>query len=101
MPESAIRQAQKGGEPDRVARLVTTTIQPAYATGRATEVRSWLEWFRSAGLIEQHPEVAVLGAVIEALSGGPASAERWSAAAEAAEFEAERRRCLKLPVTPF
>jgi LuxR family transcriptional regulator, maltose regulon positive regulatory protein len=87
MPEAAIVHAQQAGEPDRVARLVATSAQPAYAAGRATTVRWWLDWFRSEGLIEQFPGVAVLGAQIEALRGQPASAERWAIAAESGTFE--------------
>jgi LuxR family maltose regulon positive regulatory protein len=41
-------------------------------------VRRWFEWFRAEGLIERYPDVAVLGAMVEALRGQPASAERWA-----------------------
>ena len=89
MPEAAIRQGQLGNEPELVVRIVADATLPAYAGGRAVEVRSWLEWFRTEDLIDGYPEVAVLGAQVEALSGRPASAERWAAAAEQAETDSE------------
>jgi LuxR family maltose regulon positive regulatory protein len=89
MPEPAIRQAQRGDDPDLVVQLVVATTQPAYAAGRATDVRSWLEWFRTEGLIDRYPHVAVLGALVDALSGRPAASERWAAAAEAAAIDPE------------
>jgi LuxR family transcriptional regulator, maltose regulon positive regulatory protein len=89
MPEPAIRQAQRGDDPDLVVQLVVATTQPAYAAGRATDVRSWLEWFRANDLIDRYPHVAVLGATVDALSGRPAASERWAAAAEAAEIDPE------------
>jgi LuxR family maltose regulon positive regulatory protein len=87
MPETAIGHAQEAGDPDRVASLVARAAQPAYAAGRATTVNRWFEWFQAEGLIERYPDVAVLGAVLEALRGQPASAERWAAAAEGEAFE--------------
>jgi LuxR family maltose regulon positive regulatory protein len=87
MPEEAIVHAQQADEPDRVARLVTSAAQPAHAAGRAATVRGWFNWFETEGLIERFPGVAVLGAVVEAEQGQPASAERWAMAAEAGAFE--------------
>jgi LuxR family transcriptional regulator, maltose regulon positive regulatory protein len=85
MREPAIRHAQRSGHGDLVVRLVAAATQPAYAAGRAADVQSWLEWFRARDLIDRYPSVAVFGALVEALSGRPASAERWAAAAEAAD----------------
>jgi LuxR family maltose regulon positive regulatory protein len=84
MPEQAIRQAQRADDPDLVVSLVAATTPPAYAAGRAKDAHVWLEWFRDRNLIEEHPQVAVVGALVEALSGRAASAERWAAAAESA-----------------
>ena len=83
LPEKAIGHAQQAGNPDHVARLVTGIAQPVYAAGRTTTVRQWFDWFRTEGLVERYPGVAVLGAIVETLSGQPASVERWTAAAEA------------------
>lgn len=82
MLERAIDHAQQAQDANRVAQLVTIAAQPAYATGRKTTARRWLEWFRSDGRLVAHPNVAVLGAILEALSGRPAASEGWKAAAE-------------------
>jgi LuxR family maltose regulon positive regulatory protein len=82
LPEAAIDHAQAAGDADRVARLVATLAQPAYAAGRADTVRRWLAWFEDHGLIDRYTPVAVLGAWLQALDGRPAGAERWADAAE-------------------
>ena len=53
-----------------------------WASGRLDTVLRWMEWFAAAGLIEQHPAVAVHGALIYALVGKASDAERWATAAE-------------------
>jgi LuxR family maltose regulon positive regulatory protein len=88
LPEMAITHAQAAGDADQVARLVTACAQPAYAGGRHETVDRWLRWFDDHGLIERYPSVAVLGAVLRAVMGQPAAAERWAAVAERAPVEA-------------
>jgi LuxR family maltose regulon positive regulatory protein len=88
LPEMAITHAQAAGDADQVARLVTACAQPAYAGGRHETVDRWLQWFDDHGLIERYPSVAVLGAVLRAVMGQPAAAERWAAVAERASVEA-------------
>jgi LuxR family transcriptional regulator, maltose regulon positive regulatory protein len=82
LPEVAIDHAQAGGDSDRVAGLVVTLTQPAYAAGRVDTARRWLAWFEDQGLLERYPQVAVQGAWVQALVGQPAAAERWAAVAE-------------------
>ncbi len=82
LPELAIDHARQAGDPDRVARLVLDVMQPVWASGRVDTVLRWMEWFEHKNLIERYPAVAVHGALIFALLGRPAKAERWSAAAE-------------------
>jgi len=82
LPEEAIDHAQAAGDTDRVARLVATRAQPAYAGGRVDTARRWFEWFEEQGLVKRYPPVAVLGAWLQALVGRPAAAERWADAAE-------------------
>jgi LuxR family maltose regulon positive regulatory protein len=82
LPEMAVAHAQAAGDEDGVARLVTALGQPAYAAGRVETVRRWLDWFEDRGLLERYPTVAVLGAILHALLGRPAAAERCLAAAE-------------------
>jgi LuxR family maltose regulon positive regulatory protein len=81
-PEVAIDHAQAAGDADRVARLVATLTQPVYASGRVDTVHRWLAWFEDRGLVERYPAVAVHGALVQAMVGRPAGAERWANAAE-------------------
>jgi LuxR family transcriptional regulator, maltose regulon positive regulatory protein len=80
LPELAIDHAMQAGDPDGVARLVLQVMQPVWASGRVDTVLRWMEWFERRNLIERCPAVAVHGALIFALLGRPAKAERWSAA---------------------
>jgi LuxR family transcriptional regulator, maltose regulon positive regulatory protein len=86
LPELAVDHAQAAGDADRVARLVTRLVQPAYAAGRVDSARRWLAWFEDQGLIHRYPPVAVQGAWLHALVGQPAEAERWVDAAERSSF---------------
>jgi LuxR family maltose regulon positive regulatory protein len=84
LPELAIDHAQAAGDTDQVARLVHDVMQPVWASGRVDTVLRWMEWFEDQRLIERYPAVTVHGALIFALHGRPAKAERWAAAAERA-----------------
>jgi LuxR family transcriptional regulator, maltose regulon positive regulatory protein len=88
LSEMAITHAQAAGDTDQVARLVTACTQPAYASGRLGTVDRWFQWFDDHGLIGRYPSVAVLGAVLRAVMGQPAAADRWAAVAERASVEA-------------
>jgi LuxR family transcriptional regulator, maltose regulon positive regulatory protein len=82
LPETAIDHAQVAGDTDRVARLVWKLAMPAYGAGRVDTARRWFGWFEDQGLLGRYPQVAVLGAWLQALVGQPAAAERWADAAE-------------------
>jgi LuxR family maltose regulon positive regulatory protein len=82
MPEAAIRHAQATGDTDRVARLVLDAVQPVWASGRADTVLRWMEWLEAEGVVERYPAIGVHGALIQALLGRPAEADRWAAVAE-------------------
>jgi LuxR family transcriptional regulator, maltose regulon positive regulatory protein len=84
LPETAIDHAQAAGDTDRVARLVWRLALPAYGAGRVDTTRRWFGWFEDQGLLGRYPEVALLGAWLQALVGQPAAAERWADAAERA-----------------
>jgi LuxR family maltose regulon positive regulatory protein len=84
LPELAIDHAREAGDSDRVARLVLDVMNPVWASGRVDTVLRWMEWFEHRNLIERYPAVTVHGALIFALLGRPAKAERWAAAAERA-----------------
>lgn len=83
-PDMAISHAQAAGDADVVARLVEAHVQEAYASGRRETVSRWLQWFDDQESIERYPGVAVLGAVVRAVMGQAAAAERWAEAAERA-----------------
>ena len=85
-PEAAVVHAQQAGDADRVARLVLQLANPVWASGRVDTVLRWMEWFSAHGPIEQHPAVAVHGALIYALIGHAGDAERWATAAERTTF---------------
>jgi LuxR family transcriptional regulator, maltose regulon positive regulatory protein len=74
--ETAIEHAQRGGDADRVARLVLQVSPRVWASGRLDTVLGWVEWFSINGLIESHPAIAVHGALIYALIGKAGDAER-------------------------
>jgi LuxR family transcriptional regulator, maltose regulon positive regulatory protein len=82
LPELAVDHAQAAGDAGQVAGLVARLAFTAYAGGRVDTVRGWVAWFEERGLIERYPPVAVLGAVVDALVGRSAAAERLAAAAE-------------------
>ena len=81
-PEVAIDHAQAAGDDDRVADLVLKLANPVWASGRSDTVLRWMEWFEANKVLERHPAIAVHGALIYALSGRPATTERWAAAAD-------------------
>jgi LuxR family maltose regulon positive regulatory protein len=97
LPELAIDHAQAAGDVDRVARLVASLAQPAYAAGRVDTARRWLAWFEDQELIDYDPSVAVLGAWLQALVGQPAGAERWADAAERRGAETDPTRAGRTP----
>ena len=76
LPELAIDHAREAGDSDHVARLVLGVMSPVWASGRADTVLRWMEWFEQRNVIERYPAVAVHGALIFALLGRPAKAER-------------------------
>jgi LuxR family maltose regulon positive regulatory protein len=45
-------------------------------------VERWFEWLEDRGVMETHPSVAVLAAMLAAITGKPAEAERWASIAE-------------------
>ena len=87
LPERAIGYAQDAGDVDRVARLVEGCAQPAYQSGRLATSERWLGWLDEHDAIERNAAVAVLGALIAAVQGRPAEAERWADAAGRARYE--------------
>ena len=87
LPETAIEHAQAAGDADRVCRVTLTVANPVWASGRATTVLRWMQWFEDEGLVERYPGIAVHGALMFALMGEPGATERWAAAAERSPTE--------------
>src|SRR5215218_6228143 len=84
LPEAAVEYAMAAGDADRAARIVVDLALPTYAAGRLGQLRRWFGWFEANRLVGRYPEVAVLGAWVNALAGRPAAAERWAEVAERA-----------------
>ena len=70
-----------------MARLVERWAQPVYQSGRVATVERWLDWLERHGALERNAAVAVLGALIAAVQGRPAEAERWAEIAERASYD--------------
>jgi LuxR family maltose regulon positive regulatory protein len=81
-PESALGHAEECGDTDRVARLLGELVLPVSSSGRTAEVERWLDRFDDRARLEDHPAVAAHGALVHALRGRAAEADRWLAAAE-------------------
>ena len=84
LPEAAVEYAMAAGDADRAARIVVDLALPTYAAGRLRQLRRWFGWFEANRLVGRYPEVAVLGAWVNALAGRPTVAERWAEVAERA-----------------
>jgi LuxR family transcriptional regulator, maltose regulon positive regulatory protein len=83
-PEAAIAHAEQAGDYDRQARLVLELAQPVWAGGRVRTVLQWMEAIQRHTSANYFGAIAVHGALILALLGQPADAERWAHAAERA-----------------
>jgi LuxR family transcriptional regulator, maltose regulon positive regulatory protein len=78
MPEAALECSIAAGEVDAVAGLAGLLVVPAYQQGRVTTVQRWFRWLEDHGGIAGHPIVAVLAAIVSALTARPVEAERWA-----------------------
>jgi len=84
MLESAVDYAHAAGDAEGVARLVGRVAKSTYTAGRSASLSRWFTWLEEDGSLERHSALAVQGAVIQALLGQAAEAERWADAAERA-----------------
>jgi LuxR family maltose regulon positive regulatory protein len=87
LPDAAIDHAQAAGDAHRAARLFAARAQLTYSAGRMSTALRWLGWFEAHGLIDGYPQVAVLGALGEAMMGRPTEAERWADVAQAGSLD--------------
>jgi len=87
LPEVAIEHAQAAGDAERAARLFSTIGQRTYASGRFNTALRWRGWFEAQGLEERYPQVAMLGALADALQGRPLEADRSADIAGAGKMD--------------
>ena len=81
-PGEALEYWMQADDADRVARLVSALAFTAYQRGMVATAERWFRWIEDHGDVEDYPAVAVLAAMIAALTGKPADTERWARAAE-------------------
>ncbi|HYB88832.1 MAG TPA: LuxR C-terminal-related transcriptional regulator [Streptosporangiaceae bacterium] len=78
LPEEALEYAMAAGDVGTVAGLAAVLAVPVYRGGRITTVQRWFGWLEDHGGIKSHPIAGVLAALLSALTGHPADAERWA-----------------------
>jgi LuxR family transcriptional regulator, maltose regulon positive regulatory protein len=83
-PGEAVEYWMKAGDVNATARLAAALALPTYQQGRAATAERWLGWLEDHGALEDHPAVAVLAAMVPAMTGKPADAERRAGVAERA-----------------
>jgi LuxR family maltose regulon positive regulatory protein len=76
-PGAALEYRMKAGDTDGAARLAGVLAFPAYQHGRVATVERWFGWLDDHGTMQSHPPVAAMAAMIAAVTGKPAEAERW------------------------
>jgi LuxR family maltose regulon positive regulatory protein len=91
MPEPALEYFIAAGDVEAVADLVGKLVLPTYQQGRVTTVQQWFRWLQDRGGIGKHPMAAVLAAVVSAVTGRPAEAERWADIVDHWQFGAAAR----------
>ena len=78
LPEDALEYAIAAEDVDTAAGLVERLGVPTHRQGRFATLDRWFRWLEDRGGIEGHPMAAVLAALLSALTGRPAEAERWA-----------------------
>jgi LuxR family transcriptional regulator, maltose regulon positive regulatory protein len=77
-PEEALEYSMAAGDVDTAAGLVQKLVVPTHRRGRVTTIQGWFGWLEDRGGMHGHPMVAVLAALLSALTGRPVEAERWA-----------------------
>jgi LuxR family transcriptional regulator, maltose regulon positive regulatory protein len=80
----ALEYLMKAGDAGAAARLAGVLAFPAYQHGRVATVERWFGWLDDHGAMEDHAAVALMAAMVPAMTGKPAEAERWAKLAERA-----------------
>ena len=81
-PGEALEHQMQAGDTDAVADLAGVLGFPAYQHGRVATVERWFGWLEDRGAMETRPSVAVLAAMLAAMTGKPAEAERCARIAD-------------------
>ena len=81
-PGEALEYRMQAGDSDAAAGLVGVLAFPAYQHGRVATIERWFGWLEEHGAIENRPSVAIMAAMVAAMTGKPAAAERWARLAE-------------------
>jgi LuxR family transcriptional regulator, maltose regulon positive regulatory protein len=81
-PGEALEHRMQAGDTEAAADLAGVLGFPAYQHGRVATVERWFGWLEDRGVMETHPPIAVLAAMLAAMTGKPAEAERWAMIAE-------------------
>ena len=81
-PGEALRDWMKAGETDSAARLIGTLMFPAYQQGRVATAERWVGWLDDHAPRGKYPVIDIMAAMMSAVIGKPAEAERWAAIAE-------------------
>jgi LuxR family transcriptional regulator, maltose regulon positive regulatory protein len=89
-PGEAVGYWMKAGDVDATARLAAALALATYQRGRAATTERWFGWLEDHGGMETHPAVAAVAAVIPAMIGSPADAERRAGVAERAATAASQ-----------
>jgi len=89
-PGEALAYWMRAGDVDATARLATELTLPTYQRGRAATAERWFRWLEDHGALEAHPALAVLAAMVPAMTGKPADVERRARVAEHAATVATR-----------
>ena len=81
-PAEALGYWMQANEAASAARLISVLAFPAYQQGRVATAERWFGWLQGHAPTGDYPAVAVLAAMISALTGKPDQAERWAEIAE-------------------
>ena len=82
VPDQAIEHAHRAGDIAEFTRLVLDWSQQTWVNGGIDSVHQWMSWLEEANAVSAFPAIAAHAALIFALVGEPARAERWSAIAK-------------------
>ena len=78
LPEEALEYSIAAGDVDGATELVQQLWLPALWQSRVATAQRWLGWLEQHGRVGDHPIVAVGAAIISAVTGRPAEADRWA-----------------------